>query len=114
MSVNITEAARKHILAMLNELDKPILFFGLRGGGCAGFEYSWEPMDEDAYPFFGDPELDQQITLDTDHVFIVDCTITDKLTNSTIDYTRDFVGSKLTVDNPNAKGGCGCGTSISL
>ena len=109
----VTDSAKIHILNMLKELNCSILFFGLQGGGCAGFEYFWKPMDDAEYAFQGDEE-DQKIILDNDHSIMIDYTTIDKLTGSIIDYKKDFIGSQLTVNNPNAKGGCGCGTSISL
>jgi len=112
--ITITDPARKYILNLLIELDKSVLFFGLQGGGCAGFEYSWEPLTDGEYKFYGDEEADQKISLDNNHLVIVDSSMLDKLDNSVIDFKKDITGSQLTVDNPNAKGGCGCGTSISL
>jgi iron-sulfur cluster assembly accessory protein len=35
------------------------------------------------------------------------------LNGITIDHTTNMMGSGFTFDNPNATGGCGCGTSFS-
>ena len=35
------------------------------------------------------------------------------LNGITIDYTSNMMGSGFTFENPNATGGCGCGTSFS-
>ena len=32
----------------------------------------------------------------------------------TVDYIKEFGGSYLTVNNPNAHSSCGCGTSFSI
>jgi iron-sulfur cluster insertion protein len=112
--ITITEPAKEHIINILNKMDKPYLVFGLKGGGCAGFEYFWEPADQELYEQNGTPERDEFIDLDGDKKFIVDCTSLVYLFGSTIDYKSDFISSSLVVENPNAKSSCGCGTSIAV
>ena len=41
--LTITENAKKHLINILDSQENPIVVFGLKGGGCAGFEYFWEP-----------------------------------------------------------------------
>jgi iron-sulfur cluster assembly protein len=112
--VNITEAARKHIVNVLSSVDKPYLVWGLKGGGCAGFEYFWEPADEELYAKNGTPDRDEVIELAEGKKLIVDCTSLVYTLGSTIDYKSDLMSSQLVVDNPNSKGGCGCGTSVAF
>ena len=114
MIINVTDSAKTHITNVLKNMDKPYLIFGLKGGGCAGFEYFWEPADEDLYAKNGTPERDEFIELNEDKKLIVDCTSLVYLFGSTIDYKSDFVSSSLVVENPNAKSSCGCGTSIAV
>ena len=47
--ITITEEAKKHLIKVLDSQSKPIVLFGLKGGGCAGFEYSWDTYNEDEY-----------------------------------------------------------------
>lgn len=112
--VNITEAAKNHIVNVLKSVNKPYLVWGLKGGGCAGFEYFWEPADEELYAKNGTPDRDEVIALSEDKKLIIDCTSLVYTLGSTIDYKSDLMSSQLVVENPNAKGGCGCGTSISV
>lgn len=112
--VTLTEAAKTHIRRQLINIDKPYLLFGLKGGGCAGFEYYWEPADQASYDQNGNPALDEFIDLGEDKQLIVDHTGLMYLLGSTIDYKSDFISSQLVVVNPLAKSSCGCGTSISL
>ena len=49
MIINVTDSAKTHIVNVLKNMDKPYLVFGLKGGGCAGFEYFWEPADQEIY-----------------------------------------------------------------
>ena len=112
--VNITEAAKKHIVTVLNTVNKPYLVWGLKGGGCAGFEYFWEPADKELYAKNGTPDRDEVIELAEGKKLIVDCTSLVYTLGSTIDYKSDLMSSQLVVENPNSKGGCGCGTSVAF
>ncbi len=73
-------------------------------GGCSGFKYSLNieerPLDDD---------LVNQIN--GVRVF-VDGFSAQYLTGVTIDYVSSMQGSGFTFSNPNATGGCGCGSSF--
>jgi iron-sulfur cluster assembly protein len=112
--VNLTEDAKSHIKNTLQKMKKTHLVFGLQGGGCAGFEYFWLPVDANEYDEKGTPDRDDIIDLGDEQKFIVDCTAHVYVIGSTIDYKTDFISSSLVVENPNASGGCGCGTSVSF
>ena len=114
MIINVTDSAKTHITNVLKNMDKPYLVFGLKGGGCAGFEYFWEPADQELYEKNGTPDRDEFIELNEDKKLIVDCTSLVYLFGCTIDYKSDFISSNLFVENPNAKSSCGCGTSIAV
>ena len=113
-AVTITQAARTHIHNVLTKMDKPYLVFGLKGGGCAGFEYFWEPADEELYAQNGTPQIDEVIDLGDNKKLVVDGSALMYVLGSEIDYKSDFVSSQLVVINPTAKSSCGCGTSISV
>ncbi|MBS1796238.1 MAG: iron-sulfur cluster assembly accessory protein [Acidobacteria bacterium] len=93
---------------MANEEDLPETA-GLRvrvvPGGCSGFQYSLNIEEESRSGDF---------VLDKDGVrLFVDMFSAQYLNGITIDYTTSMMGSGFTFDNPNATGGCGCGTSFS-
>jgi iron-sulfur cluster assembly accessory protein len=113
-AVTITEAARTHIRRTLINIDKPYLVFGLRGGGCAGFEYFWEPADDELYAQNGSPGIDEMIHVGEGKCLIVDGSGLMYLLGSEIDYVSDFVSSQLVVRNPVSQSSCGCGKSISV
>ena len=74
-------------------------------GGCSGFQYSLNIEEESRS---GDFILDQHgIRL------FVDMFSAQYLNGVEIDYTSNMMGSGFTFENPNATGGCGCGTSFS-
>jgi len=112
--VKLTPAASEHITKVLENMDKPYLVFGLKGGGCAGFEYFWLPVTESEYAEKGTPNIDETIDLSNDKKLIIDGTSLVYVLGCTIDYKSDFVSSSLVVENPNATGGCGCGTSVAF
>lgn len=112
--INLTESAKNHIKNTLNKMDKPYLVFGLKGGGCAGFEYFWQPANQEEYDRLGSPEMDEVIELGDNKKLIIDGTSMLYTIGSTIDYKNDFISSQLVVENPNATSSCGCGTSVAV
>lgn len=74
-------------------------------GGCSGFKYSLLIEDKPA-------EDDTLLAQDGFQVF-VDPFSLQYLNGIVIDYTTSMQGSGFTFKNPNATGGCGCGSSFS-
>ena len=74
-------------------------------GGCSGFKYSLLIEDKPA-------EDDSLLAQDGFQVF-VDPFSMQYLNGIQIDYTTSMQGSGFTFKNPNATGGCGCGSSFS-
>ena len=74
-------------------------------GGCSGFQYSLNIEEESRN---GDFVIDREGVR-----LFVDMLSAQYLNGITIDYTSNMMGSGFTFENPNATGGCGCGTSFS-
>jgi iron-sulfur cluster assembly accessory protein len=74
-------------------------------GGCSGFKYSLVIEDKNA-------EDDFVIDNEGFKVFI-DPFSAQYISGVTIDYVTSMQGSGFTFKNPNASGGCGCGSSFS-
>jgi iron-sulfur cluster assembly protein len=73
-------------------------------GGCSGFKYSLNIEDKPA---------DDDMTAELNGVRVfVDAFSAQYLSGVTIDYVTAMQGSGFTFNNPNATGGCGCGTSF--
>ncbi len=73
-------------------------------GGCSGFQYGLNIEDA--------PESDDEI-LDLSGVKIfLDPFSLQYLSGVEIDYVTSMMGSGFTFSNPNASGGCGCGSSF--
>ncbi|MEJ7848907.1 MAG: iron-sulfur cluster assembly accessory protein [Pyrinomonadaceae bacterium] len=105
----VTESASVEIKKFLAGEDDLPETAGLRvrvvPGGCSGFQYSLNIEEESKQ---GDFIVNQHnITL------FVDMFSAQYLNGITIDHTTNMMGSGFTFENPNATGGCGCGTSFS-
>jgi iron-sulfur cluster assembly protein len=74
-------------------------------GGCSGFKYSL--LIEDA------PADDDTVVPQDGYNVFVDPFSMQYLAGIQIDYVSSFQGSGFTFKNPNATGGCGCGSSFS-
>ena len=109
VELNVTDSALVEIKKFIaNEDDLPETA-GLRvrvvPGGCSGFQYSLN-IEEESRP--GDFILERN-----DVRLFVDMFSAQYLNGVTVDYTSNMMGSGFTFENPNATGGCGCGTSFS-
>lgn len=107
--ITLTDAARTHIKRQLIDMDHNYLRFGVQGGGCAGFEYYWEPI-KDLVPAHDELVVDISPGL----YLVVDPASQMYVLGCTVDYVSDMFNSQIKVINPLAKSSCGCGTSISL
>ena len=114
MDVVVTDLARDYIKDLLTDNKKPYLFLGVKGGGCAGFEYYWELMTPEDMKSLGTEDLDERVVLGDGHRLIIDHLSFHYINGSVIDYKVSIDGSRLVVENPQAKGGCGCGSSVSF
>ncbi len=73
-------------------------------GGCSGFKYS---LNIEERPL----EDDHILPVERVRIF-VDGFSLQYLNGVTVDYVTSMQGSGFTFTNPNATGGCGCGTSF--
>lgn len=110
VDISLSEVAAEEVRKFLAEEGLEEEFSGLRvavvPGGCSGFEYSLtveEAADEDDFVverrgirLFVDPFSAQY------------------LAGTQIGYRTSFQGSGFTFENPNATGGCGCGSSFAV
>ncbi|MBI4212208.1 MAG: iron-sulfur cluster insertion protein ErpA [Deltaproteobacteria bacterium] len=106
-TVTITDKAAEKVVAfqqsMQGAADKQ-LRIAIRAGGCSGFSYDFVfDTKRD-----GDFEVAAKGT-----TVLVDSMSMNMLNGSTIDYVETVQGAGFVVDNPNASGGCGCGSSFS-
>ena len=100
--LQITDSAKEYLTSMTESERKRFAYLSVLGGGCSGFQYKWDMVDEEK-----------------DGILVDDILIVDKIAEMfvlgcTVDYVKEFGGSYLKVINPNAKAQCGCGESFAI
>lgn len=86
--------------------DSAGLRVGVLPGGCSGFQYGLNIEDEAG---------EDDIILEAEGIrMFVDPFSLQYLNGCEIDYVSTFQGSGFTFNNPNASGGCGCGSSFTV
>jgi iron-sulfur cluster assembly protein len=105
LSDRAAEEVRKFIAAEQVPVESAGLRVSVMPGGCSGFKYSLN-IEERA--------LEDDVVLECNGVRVfVDGFSVQYLNGVTVDYTSSMQGSGFTFSNPNATGGCGCGSSFS-
>ncbi len=102
--VTITDAAAKHIAALMQDDDKQALRIGLKKGGCAGMEYTMEYVDTvDANDEVIEHNGARVVIAPMAQMFLF---------GTEIDYETSLLESGFKFRNPNVVEACGCGESI--
>lgn len=108
--INVTHTAATKINALLSEENKQQA--GLRvfvqGGGCSGFQYGL--MIEEGE---GDGDSDRVFESNGIKLFVDPISIR-YLTGAEVDFVDNLQGGGFTIQNPNAKSTCGCGSSFAV
>lgn len=105
--VTLSPAAAKRIQTIGAQEGRPVMLrVAVEGGGCSGFQYQFELVDE-AQPDDLKVERDGAAAL-------VDVVSLALLKGSEIDFVDELAGAEFRVRNPNAKSSCGCGVSFSI
>ncbi|HEX8140762.1 MAG TPA: iron-sulfur cluster assembly accessory protein [Pyrinomonadaceae bacterium] len=108
MTMELTETAAAEIKKFMAGEEGLPETAGLRvrvvPGGCSGFQYSLN-IEEDSRQ--GDHILSEQGVR-----LFIDMFSAQYLNGVKIDYVSGVMGSGFTFTNPNATGGCGCGSSF--
>jgi iron-sulfur cluster assembly protein len=102
MMITITEQAQEHLKGILDQNPGMSIVLGVHGGGCAGFSYEWQLMQEPQ----GVIEVAPGVTVDSASEYFLE--------GATVELERDAFGSRLSVNSPRAQSGCGCGVSFNF
>ena len=88
--INLTEQAKDYLSTMVDSYEKKNAYLSVNGGGCSGFTYKWDMVDNDE----NGTVIDDLLVLDQmAEMFLMACTV---------DYVKELVGSYLKLINPNA------------
>ena len=110
ITLTLTERAAAEVRKFMAEEQADPATAGLRvgvmPGGCSGFKYSLS-IDDKA-------EADDLVLESSGVRLFVDSFSATYLNGVSIDYKSNFQESGFAFDNPNATGGCGCGSSFTV
>ncbi len=82
------------------------LRISVKGGGCSGFQYSFDVDKERA---------DDDLVVERDGAtVVVDPVSLEMIKGSELDFVDDLMGQAFRVKNPNAVASCGCGVSFTV
>ena len=106
-NVEVSDAAAARIARILaREPGKTALRVSVEGGGCSGFSYKFDLVDEKN-------EDDTALEKNGATVLIDELSLV-YMGGSVIDFVDDLMGQSFQIRNPNAVASCGCGTSFSI
>ncbi len=99
-------AARRIARILASEPGKTALRISVEGGGCSGFSYKYDLVDNRNAD-------DLVLERDGATVLIDEMSLT-FMGGAVIDFVDDLMGQAFKIQNPNAVASCGCGTSFSV
>lgn len=101
-----TAADRINAIVVEQQTDKNMLRVAVNGGGCSGFQYSFD-LDDTKQP-------DDMVVENKGATLLVDSISLMYLAGSEIDFVSDLIGASFQIKNPNATASCSCGSSFSV
>ncbi len=105
--IAMSERAAQRIAKIIaNEAEANALRVSVEGGGCSGFQYRYELVN--------DSEKDDLVLKKDGATVLIDSISLQYLDGSEIDFVTDLIGESFQIKNPNAVAACGCGTSFSV
>jgi iron-sulfur cluster assembly accessory protein len=109
-SLILTKSCAKRIKSLQDKSknEKLYLRVAVEGGGCSGFQYVFEMVDEPI-------EDDDRIFKREGSQVVIDETSFEVIKGSTIDYVQEMIRSSFAVmNNPQSESACGCGSSFAV
>ena len=110
MPIMLSETAAKEIKQIIKDQNLPEggtrLRVGVKGGGCSGFSYLLDLVEE------APGEADEQMESNGVQI-LCDMKSYLYLNGTEIDFRDEVMGKGFVFKNPNATSSCGCGSSFS-
>jgi len=103
--ITISNIALQRLKSIISTNNCKALLFGVKSGGCSGFEYYFKPTNESL------DKLDEIYKKDNVEIQICGKSVF-KIMGTHIDIKKDIMGEGFVFDNPNSKNSCGCGSSF--
>ena len=106
---SLSPSACKRIAYLIAKRDNPQikLRISVEGGGCSGFQYR--------YNFVEDRISSDDLYIEQDGAkVLIDLTSLELVKGSMLDFSEDLNGAYFQMKNPIAASGCGCGNSFSI
>ncbi len=105
--VSLSDTAAKRIAFLMSkDAAKAALRVSVKGGGCSGFQYSFNMDDKIA--------KDDEVIEQSGARVAIDPMSLMYLAGSRIDFEEKMIGSQFTIGNPNATSSCSCGASFAI
>jgi iron-sulfur cluster assembly accessory protein len=107
IDVVLTDRAAVRVAKILSaEQPGAALRIGVDGGGCSGFQYTFDIVTDRAE--------DDLALAKGGATVLIDPISLEYMKGCRIDFVDDLIGQSFKIDNPNATASCGCGTSFSV
>ena len=108
--ITVTDGAASKIVALMAEENKTSggLRVFVQGGGCSGFQYGL--MIEEGE---GDTSADRVFESNGVRLYVDPISLR-YLGGAQVDFVDNLTGGGFTIQNPNAKSTCGCGSSFNV
>jgi iron-sulfur cluster assembly accessory protein len=105
--ITVSDRAATQIAAIIaQEGGNTMLRVSVEGGGCSGFQYKFDLVQESA---------SDDLAIEKGGITVlIDSVSQMYMEGSEIDFADELIGAAFKVNNPNATASCGCGTSFSI
>ena len=105
-AVTISASAARRLNTILKGEAGAALRISVKGGGCSGFQYTYD-IDR--------ARADDDFVATRDGATVViDPVSLEIMKGAEVDFVDDLMGQSFPIKNPNATASCGCGVSFSV
>ena len=105
-AVTISASAAKRLNAILKGEEGAALRISVKGGGCSGFQYTYDVDRTRADDDF--------VAVRDGAKVVIDPVSLEMMKGAEVDFVDDLMGHSFRIKNPNAVASCGCGVSFSV